>query len=56
MIRRRGGVPKIRIAVLASGRGSNLQSIIEESQAGRLDAEIVLVASPLSKPPAGRKC
>jgi len=38
-------VPKIRIAVLASGRGSNLQSIIEESQAGRLDAEIALVAS-----------
>lgn len=38
-------MPKIRIAVLASGRGSNLQSIIEESQAGRLDAEIVLVAS-----------
>ena len=42
---------KIRIGVLASGRGSNLQSLIKQCQAGRVDAEIVLVAS--NNPKAG---
>ncbi|MEW6542168.1 MAG: phosphoribosylglycinamide formyltransferase [Nitrospirota bacterium] len=36
---------KLRLAVLASGRGSNLQAIIEAIEAGSLDARIVLVLS-----------
>jgi phosphoribosylglycinamide formyltransferase-1 len=38
-------MPKLRIGVLASGRGSNLQAIIDSIRAGRLDAEIVVVIS-----------
>lgn len=34
-----------RIAVLASGRGSNLQAILDAIAAGRLDAEVVAVLS-----------
>lgn len=37
--------PPLRIAVLASGRGSNLQAIIDAIEAGRLDAKIVAVLS-----------
>ncbi|WP_321370748.1 phosphoribosylglycinamide formyltransferase [uncultured Desulfuromusa sp.] len=36
---------KLRVAVLASGGGTNLQSIIDQSQEGILDAEICLVLS-----------
>ena len=35
----------LRVAVLASGRGSNLQALIEAQQDGRLPIELVLVAS-----------
>lgn len=42
---------KIRLAVLASGSGTNLQSIIDQTLAGTLDAEIVLVLS--NNPDAG---
>ena len=42
---------KIRLAVLASGSGTNLQSIIDQCQSGLLDAEIVLVVS--NNPDAG---
>ena len=35
----------VRVGVLASGRGSNLQAIIDASEAGQLDARIVLVLS-----------
>lgn len=42
---------KIRIAVLASGGGTNLQSIIDQSQNGQLNAEITLVIS--NNPGAG---
>jgi len=35
----------VRIGVLISGRGSNLQSLIDAQQAGDLSAEIVLVMS-----------
>lgn len=38
-------VKKVRIGVLASGRGSNLQAIIDAIEAGKLDARIVLVLS-----------
>ncbi len=44
-------MPKLRIAVLASGSGSNLQAIIDRSVAGELDTEIVLVIS--NNPDAG---
>ncbi len=36
---------KTRLGVLVSGRGSNLQAIIEAIEAGRLDAEIAVVIS-----------
>jgi len=36
---------KVRIGVLASGRGSNLQAIIDAIEVGKLDAKIVLVLS-----------
>ena len=42
---------KLRLAVLASGSGSNLQSIIDQCQQGLLDAEIKLVIS--NNPSAG---
>lgn len=35
----------LRVAVLASGRGSNLQAIIDAIEAGRVDAKIVAVIS-----------
>lgn len=38
-------VKKLRVGVLASGRGSNLQAIIDAIEAGRLDAQLVLVLS-----------
>ena len=36
---------KVRLGVLASGRGSNLQALIDSVKAGRLDAEIAVVIS-----------
>ena len=36
---------KVRIGVLASGRGSNLQAIIDAIEAGMVNAQIVLVLS-----------
>jgi len=36
---------KLRLGVLASGRGSNLQSIMDAAAAGRIDAEVVVVIS-----------
>ncbi len=44
---RRGSL-KLRIGVLASGRGSNLQAIIDASEQGKLDAEVVVVVSDIS--------
>ncbi|MFM8550700.1 MAG: phosphoribosylglycinamide formyltransferase [Nitrospiraceae bacterium] len=38
-------MPKLRLGVLASGRGSNLQAIIDAIEAGTLQAEIALVLS-----------
>jgi phosphoribosylglycinamide formyltransferase 1 len=38
-------MPRIRIGVLASGRGSNLQALIDSASAGRLGGEIVIVIS-----------
>lgn len=36
---------KLRVGVLASGRGSNLQAIIDASEAGKIDATVVVVVS-----------
>lgn len=41
-----------RIAVLASGRGSNLQAVIDAIQAGRLNADVVGVFSDTPDAPA----
>ena len=38
-------MPKINLGVLASGRGSNLQAIIDAIESGRLDARIAVVVS-----------
>lgn len=38
-------VPRLRVAVLVSGRGSNLESLLRASREGRLDADVVLVVS-----------
>jgi phosphoribosylglycinamide formyltransferase-1 len=38
-------VARTRIAVLASGRGSNLQALIDASREGRMDADVVVVIS-----------
>ncbi len=46
LIRLRGDFMKpVSLAVLASGRGSNLQSIIDAVEAGELDAQIEVVIS-----------
>ena len=42
----------MRIAVLASGRGSNLQAILDAIADGRLDARVVGVFSDRAKAPA----
>ncbi len=42
------GSLKLRLGVLASGRGSNLQAIIDASEQDKLDAEVVLVISDVS--------
>ncbi len=42
-------IEPIRLAVFASGRGSNLESIMNNIKAGRLDAKIVIVVSNNSK-------
>jgi phosphoribosylglycinamide formyltransferase-1 len=38
-------MPKLRLGVLASGRGSNLQAIIDAIEKGRLDAVLAVVIS-----------
>lgn len=40
---------KLRLAVLASGRGSNLQAILDACAAGELQAEVVVVLSDKEK-------
>jgi phosphoribosylglycinamide formyltransferase-1 len=41
-------VKKLRVGVLASGRGSNLQSIIDRSLAGDIDVELAVVVSDVA--------
>lgn len=42
----------MRLGVLASGRGTNLQSLIDACQGGRIDAEVVIVLSDVADAPA----
>ncbi len=46
---------KIRVGVLVSGRGSNMEAIIENSRKGNIDAEVVIVLSDNPKAPALEK-
>ena len=39
---------KLRVGVLVSGRGSNLQAIIDATEAGKLDAAVVVVISDVA--------
>jgi len=39
---------KLRVGVLVSGRGSNLQAIIDAGEAGKLDAAVVVVVSDVA--------
>lgn len=43
---------KVKVAVLASGRGSNFRAILEEIKAGRCDAEIILLITNNPDAPA----
>lgn len=45
----------LKIAVLASGRGTNLQAIIDSIEAGALDARVVAVLSDRPEPLAFRR-
>jgi len=47
-------MPRFPIAVLASGRGSNLSALIDAQRSGALPIEIVLVASDKAHAPALR--
>jgi phosphoribosylglycinamide formyltransferase-1 len=42
----------MRLGVLASGRGTNLQALIDACQGGRIDAEVVIVLSNVADAPA----
>ncbi|RBC42741.1 phosphoribosylglycinamide formyltransferase, partial [Xanthomonas oryzae pv. oryzae] len=46
---------RLRLAVLASGRGSNLQAIVDAIASGRLRAEVVGVFSDRPQAPALQK-
>lgn len=43
---------RLRVGVLASGRGSNLRAIIERSRAGEIDVEVAVVLSDVPDSPA----
>lgn len=43
---------RLRVGVLASGRGSNLQAILDRSRAGDIDVDVVLVLSDVEDAPA----
>lgn len=43
-------MPRLRVAVLISGRGSNMQSLVRASREGRMDADVALVIA--NKPDA----
>jgi phosphoribosylglycinamide formyltransferase 1 len=53
---RQGMAKKIRIGILVSGSGSNLQSIIDNIENGKLDAEIKMVISNNPEALALQRC
>jgi len=46
---------KIRIGILVSGRGSNMEAIIRNAKEGKIDAEVVIVLSDNPNAPALEK-
>lgn len=46
---------KIKVGILVSGRGSNMEAIIKNSKEGRIDAEVVIVLSDNPDAPALEK-
>jgi phosphoribosylglycinamide formyltransferase-1 len=46
---------KIRVGILVSGRGSNMEAIIRNSKEGKIDAEVVIVISDNKDAPALEK-
>jgi phosphoribosylglycinamide formyltransferase-1 len=42
-------VPKLKVGVLASGRGSNLQALIDRSLTGEVDFEVAVVLSDVAE-------
>lgn len=48
----RRGVPRLRLVVLVSGRGSNLEALLAGSAAGTMDADVVRVVSNKGDAPA----
>jgi len=47
-----GKLGKLRLGVLASGRGSNLQAIIDAAQSNRIQAEVAVVVVDKAEAPA----
>jgi phosphoribosylglycinamide formyltransferase-1 len=45
---REGSVKRLRVGVLASGRGSNLAAILDRSLAGEIDVEVAVVLSDVA--------
>lgn len=45
-------MPRLRLVVLVSGRGTNLESLLRASREGRLDADVALVLSNKPDAPA----
>ena len=43
-----GVMARLRLGVLVSGRGSNLQAIIDASESARLDATVAIVISDVA--------
>ncbi|MEO0275629.1 MAG: phosphoribosylglycinamide formyltransferase [candidate division WOR-3 bacterium] len=46
---------KIKVGILVSGRGSNMEAIIKNSKEGKIDAEVVIVLSDNPNAPALEK-
>lgn len=45
-------MPRLRLAVLVSGRGTNLENLLRASREGRMDADVALVISNRAEAPA----
>ncbi len=45
-------MPRLKLAVLVSGKGTNLESLLRASREGRMDADVALVLSNRAEAPA----